>query len=215
MIEFVARTETGLSRNTNQDRIWASSDAAVCAVLVLNALRKHVGVGGRDALLAAAREAERTLLDEMRRDARLRSTGTTLDLLGFSGNQLAAVHIGDGRIYLLRNGIVKQLSADHTLVAEMVARGEIAESEARSHPRSSVITRAIGGSEWSDLDVVEVDLLKNDVVIACTDGVWRVVDEASIAKQFSTLPLSQAVEKVLELSTSSHDNASLVAARVL
>jgi len=112
---------------------------------------------------------------------RLAGMGTTMTLARFSGERAEIGHIGDSRAYLFRQGELRQLTRDHSLVAEMVASGELRPEEAADHPFRSVITRALGIESRVAVDLVEQDLLPGDRFLICSDGLTTMLDHTAIA----------------------------------
>jgi len=230
MIAFAAGTETGKDRSVNEDRIWISAAENACAVfdgqgaagmvagIAMHAFQRELetktNVADPDLLLRALRHVNRQISKVLREDQRLRGSGTTVDLLAFEGNRMVALHVGDGRVYRLRSGALDQLSSDHTLVAEMVLKGELSADQARTHPRSKVINRVIMGTEVIP-EILHSGLEAGDRFIACTDGVWRGVDEAALRALLLAMPSADdAVEAILRRAETSHDNASIIVATV-
>ncbi|HET9015314.1 MAG TPA: adenylate/guanylate cyclase domain-containing protein [Thermomicrobiaceae bacterium] len=97
-------------------------------------------------------------------------------------DRLIAANAGRSRVYLLRDGALRQLTQDHTWVAEQLRLGALTPEEAANHPRRNVITRCLGIRETVDVDVVEQPLAPGDLVLFCSDGLYRDVDEARIAE---------------------------------
>ena len=126
---------------------------------------------GNDAVLAAVAE-----------DYTLSGMGTTLTLgLFLPAGLLRVAHIGDSRLYLLRNGTLEQLTTDHTLVAELVAMGQITAEQAATHPRRNLVTKVIGTQEVS-VDEFDVDLEPGDRVLFCSDGLNNMLRDDAIAE---------------------------------
>src|SRR5204862_2281262 len=91
-------------------------------------------------------------------------------------------HVGDSRAYLHRDGRLEQLTEDHSLVAELVRRGELSPEEAEVHPQRSVITRALGTDPDVDVDTFTVQAQEGDLFLLCSDGLTTMVDVETIAK---------------------------------
>ena len=102
--------------------------------------------------------------------AAMLGTGITLVLAVVVGEQMHIVNIGDSRIYMVEKRAVKQLTRDHTLVQNMIDRGELSVEEAEHHPKKHYITRAIGVGDTLDIDYQMYELKKESVVLLCTDG---------------------------------------------
>jgi protein phosphatase len=95
---------------------------------------------------------------------------------------IAFAHVGDSRAYLLRDGSLQRLSQDHSLVGELVRKGELSETDAERHPQRSVITRALGTDESVEVDSFAVQAQDGDLFLLCSDGLNTMVPEATIAE---------------------------------
>jgi len=128
-------------------------------------------------------EANRAVHDRATNDASASGMGTTLTVALARGDDVVAIgHVGDSRAYLLRDGSLEQLTDDHSLVAELVRRGELSPEEAEVHPQRSVITRALGTDPDVDVDVFSVEARSGDVFLLCSDGLSTMVDSDRIAE---------------------------------
>lgn len=110
----------------------------------------------------------------------LRGMGTTVTGALVAGPQLFIGHVGDTRTYLVRGSAIKQLTADHSWVAEQARAGLISPEEARSHPRRNVITRALGNRATIEVDSLEYDLRDGDILVLCSDGLTSFVGDHEI-----------------------------------
>jgi protein phosphatase len=135
---------------------------------------------GRGTLPDHVRGANRAVWDRSVEDERLAGMGTTLTAARVDGASALIAHVGDSRAYLLRDGELRQLTADHTLVARMVRSGEITEAEAEVHPHKNVLTRAIGTDEEVEVDEETIELLDGDRLLLCSDGLTGMVTEDQI-----------------------------------
>jgi protein phosphatase len=126
------------------------------------------------------RSANRAVWDRSVRDERLSGMGTTLTAALVDGASALIAHVGDSRAYLLREGELRQLTTDHTLVARMVESGEITEAEADVHPHKNVLTRALGTDEEVEVDEDTIALLDGDRLLLCSDGLTGMVTEDQI-----------------------------------
>ena len=104
---------------------------------------------------------------------------TVVALLGH-GLQGLVMWAGDSRAYLFRQGILYQMTRDHSFVEELLAMGKISPQEALSHPRSNVITRAVGANDDLILDMDIVELFHGDIILLCSDGLYRELEEETI-----------------------------------
>ena len=107
--------------------------------------------------------------------------GTTLVALLAGGGRLALAHVGDSRAYLVRGGRIRQLTDDHSLVAELVRRREISPDDAHEHPHRHVLTRAVGVRRAVDPDLAELTPAQGDVIVLCSDGLTTHVQDPEIA----------------------------------
>jgi PPM family protein phosphatase len=135
----------------------------------------------RDAVIEANERVATMAEDE----PSYRGMGTTLTAALVEGQRLHVAHVGDSRAYLLRDGQFSQLTDDHTLVQHLVDEGQITREEAANHPQRSIITRAIGVSHDIDVDSMTLELLPDDVLLLCSDGLTGVVDDATIASEIN------------------------------
>jgi protein phosphatase len=188
-IRYAARTDIGRVRETNQDSAYAGSR--------LLAVADGMGSGGARASAAvidALKPLEATLpagdlLNALEQAVAQASTavgglgdagggqsqtGTTVTAMLLSGSQLALVHIGDCRAYLLRDGGLFQITHDHTVVQSLLDEGRITPEEAASHPQRSLLLRAIDGSTVA-LDTSLHDARAGDRYLLCSDGLTGVV----------------------------------------
>jgi protein phosphatase len=106
--------------------------------------------------------------------------GTTLTLARFDGDSLEIGHVGDSRALIMRNGELEQITTDHSLVAEMVSRGEITSDEAQIHPYRNVITRALGLQREVEVDREQRELEAGDIVLIASDGLTGMVEPDDI-----------------------------------
>ena len=137
---------------------------------------------GEEALRTTIGVANRRIYERSRTDAEASGMGTTVTaaLVGDDGT-VAFAHVGDSRAYLLRDGALQRLSEDHSLVHELVRKGQLSEVEAEQHPQRSVITRALGTDEEVQIDTFTLEAKTGDVLLLCTDGLNTMISEPDIA----------------------------------
>ncbi len=140
-------------------------------------------------LIAAFKLANRRVAAAIADDAALKGMATTAAavLLG-TNNKGQVAHVGDSRVYRLRDGQLSQLTHDHSWVGEQVRAGLLTDSDAQRHPWRNVVTRAIAGGDDPDVEVTEVELADGDLLLICSDGLSSVV------------PVDQ-IEQVLKAAT--------------
>lgn len=163
-----------------------------------------------DSLLQTNRMLRATVGDR----PELSGMGTTFCGFMTVGNQLALAHIGDSRLYLLRDGKMKQITKDHTFVQRLVDSGRITEEEAKTHPRRSVLMRVLGDVDSSpDIDTEVLDTRPGDVWLLCSDGLCGYVEEDDIEKiLLRRHSLQGAVDGLIDkaLSFGAPDNVTVV-----
>ena len=125
-------------------------------------------------------EANRRVIVESENDPTKRGMGTTCTAAVLSGGRLYIAHVGDSRAYLLREGHLIQLTDDHSLVQEMVDEGLISAEEAWDHPRKNVITRSIGSDSNLEVTTYAEDLLYDDRILLCSDGLNTMLKDHEI-----------------------------------
>jgi serine/threonine protein phosphatase PrpC len=141
---------------------------------------------------------------------------TTIVALLFAEQHFACVWAGDSRLYLLRNGRLRQINHDHSEVQEMVDRGILRPAEARHHPRGNIVTRAVGAYEKLDLEMAQDLICEGDLFLLCSDGLTKTMDDDEIAGVLA-LPVEQVVDALIQtaLNRGAPDNVTVVAVKVL
>jgi protein phosphatase len=133
-----------------------------------------------NALGNAIRAANRAIRDAVAADAGQNGMGTTIVAALVRGCNLAIAHVGDSRIYLIRNNTIEQLTNDHSLVMEQVRRGLMTLEQAEHSPIQNIITRALGTSEPVEPDLADHALLNQDTLLLCSDGLTRHLPDEQI-----------------------------------
>lgn len=142
--------------------------------------------------------ANRELVIKAAKEPHLLGMGTTAVLASICENHLWVANVGDSRLYLIRDDI-HQVTRDHSLVEEMVLRGEIAKEEARVHPDKNIITRAVGATHEVAVDIFEVDLEPGTQILMCSDGLNNMMDDTQILTTIkSQRDIAEQVEKLVE-----------------
>jgi protein phosphatase len=132
-------------------------------------------------LKAAFRLANRRIASAIANSQDLRGMATTASAV-LAGAQTACVaHVGDSRVYVLRQGSLSQITHDHSWVEEQVRAGTMSPSAARQHPWRNVVTRALSGGEDPEVDVTEIRPAAGDRYLLCSDGLFAVVMDQKIA----------------------------------
>jgi serine/threonine protein phosphatase PrpC len=132
-------------------------------------------------LLNAAHQANKKIYESAEVNPQQQGMGATLTAAWINEEKLSVVHVGDSRVYLLRSGVLQQLTSDHSLVAEQVRRGILTAAEAEHSELQSVLLRALGTQPEIEVDAEEHTLFPGDIVLLCSDGLTRMVAEQKIA----------------------------------
>ena len=189
-----AASNVGMVRASNQDAGYAGTYLSVVA----DGMGGHAGgdvashlvirhllqldkeyssvVEAQQELLSALLQANDMLSDVVYEHPELAGLGTTVSAMLRVGRQVVIAHIGDSRIYLLREGNLSQVTVDHTFVQRLIDSGRITEEEAHDHPRRSVLMRVLGDVDASpEIDTVVLDVAEGDRWMLCSDGLTGVV----------------------------------------
>ncbi|MCG3196129.1 MAG: Protein phosphatase PrpC [bacterium] len=173
---------------------------------------------GSAVLRRAARAAHEAVLAESERSKLRRGMGTTLSALLIGEREAWIAHVGDSRIYRLREPDWRQLTLDHSIVAERVRAGLMSAEEAEFSPQRNFLTRALGTQPDPEFEFLDIDIRPGDRFLLCSDGLWSEVEDGliRIALQDRTHSLEQCCRELLEraLSSGGRDNISLVLVEV-
>jgi protein phosphatase len=209
-IRVGAATDIGQVREGNedsflvQDPLFAVADGMgghrggeVASTLALATIRRLLAA--REGSLGdRVQEANRAVFERSQADREVAGMGTTLTAAELDGGRLRLAHVGDSRAYLFRDGRLRLLTEDHTLVHRMVLEGEITESEAESHPHRSILTRALGVDGAVEVDEDSLELHAGDRLLLCTDGLTGMVADEDIETTLGEVPDPQeAVERLV------------------
>jgi protein phosphatase len=162
-------------------------------------------------------QANLKIYESAKKNTEQRGMGATLTAAWINGTKLSIAHVGDSRAYLLRNGVLQQLTNDHSLVAEQVRRGIITQQQAEESDMQSVLLRALGAHPEVEVDVDETELFPRDVLLLCSDGLTRMVTEPEIAGTLQAQNDPQAAAtRLVELANErgGMDNITVIVARL-
>ena len=162
-------------------------------------------------------QANDRIYTEAQKPGRRFGMATTCVLLYVRGDNAYVVNIGDSRCYLVRDGIMRQISQDHSAVMEMVRSGILSEEEAKHSPDRNMITRALGGEEKAEPDFFSFRLYPADTVLLCSDGLYSEVEEERIAQLCSRYKTMHRLTKQLVDEANKNggkDNVSVVCVRI-
>jgi PPM family protein phosphatase len=179
------------------------------------ALAEQLGATLREALVLANRRVY-TLADSCDEYAGM---GTTVVVGALRNGRFVAAHVGDSRAYRFRGGELARLTADHSLVQQLVELGILSPAEARRAPNRNIVTRAVGIEADVEADVTDVDARAGDVFLLCSDGLTDMVDDATIARFCAQLAADDEPARLVDalidaaLISGGYDNVSVVALR--
>ena len=133
-------------------------------------------------LESAVAAANIEVFDRAAADTALAGMGTTLVAVVVDGGHVMAAHVGDSRLYRFHNGAAEQITVDHSVVQEMIEKGQITAAEARNHPRKHFITRAVGVEAAVQCDFSGFSLEDGDRLLICTDGLTNMLSDGELAE---------------------------------
>ena len=230
-MKWVSRTHVGNVRPTNQDMIIIGQSLYGVADGMGGHLAGDIASRMTGELLCAAlsgleprtdtlaqciSDVNAKVYERQKSDETLHGMGTTLTVLWEGGESVYLAHIGDSRAYLLRNGEFRQISDDHSVVAEMMREGLLTEKEAASHPYRHMITRAVGTDPEVTADIRELDKQPGDRWLICSDGLTEYLTDSRIEEVLGLYPANRAADVMLEeaLAAGGKDNVTLIIAEV-
>lgn len=144
--------------------------------------------------------------------------GTTCTAVSIVDRQLCFAHVGDSRLYLVRNGTTSRLTRDHSYVSRLVESGIVRSEDAESHPQRHILTAALGSGAEVEPDASEtpIRLQKGDTLVLCTDGLWSLVAEQELGRIVQAHPPVQSCQELvnLALERGGPDNITVLVLRV-
>lgn len=190
-----------------------ASSTAVDSLAGLDGARFGNAEEAEAAMRRAVQDANRAVREAASEEPRLEGMGTTVTAAMLDGADLYIGHVGDSRAYLLRDGDLRQVTRDHSLVQELVDMGRLTEEEAQNHPQAAIITRAVGLTVELSVDVETLTPQPDDRLLLCSDGLTGVVGEHRIAECLrSSAGPGAAVERLIDLANEAggRDNITVV-----
>ena len=203
-----ALSDIGLHRKTNEDAfvvqpplyvvcdgMGGANAGEVASGVAAETLAAEVAKG--TPLHAAAEAANAAVFQRAHDNLEQTGMGTTLTAFVLEGDTARFAHIGDSRAYLLRDGELRQVSDDHSLVGEMMRDGRLTEEEAAVHPHRSILSRALGTEPQARIDEFTEDLLPGDVLLLCSDGLSGPVPADAIRVALTRSDPQAAAERLI------------------
>ncbi|UNO43980.1 PP2C family serine/threonine-protein phosphatase [Streptomyces sp. MST-110588] len=234
-LRFAAGSHKGMIREGNEDsgyagpRLLAIADGmggqaageVASSEVISTLVQLDDDVPGSDILTSlgtAVQRANDQLRVMVEEDPQLEGMGTTLTALLWTGQRLGLVHVGDSRAYLLRDGVLTQITQDHTWVQRLVDEGRITEEEATTHPQRSLLMRALGSGDHVEPDLSIREVRAGDRYLICSDGLSGVVSHQTLEETLAHYqgPLETVQDLIqLALRGGGPDNITCIVADVL
>jgi PPM family protein phosphatase len=195
-----AATDIGQVRDGNEDTyvvdepLFALADGMgghrggdVASRIAIDTLERLFPTG-EGTLAELVREANRAVFERSMTDRAVSGMGTTLTAAVLEGSRVHLAHVGDSRAYLLRDGELRQVTEDHTLVQRMVAEGELTPAEAEVHPHRNILIRSVGVDANVEVDESELEPRPGDRLLICSDGLHDMLPNRHIAQILTAEP---------------------------
>ncbi len=234
-LRFAAGSHKGMIREGNEDsgyagpRLLAIADGmggqaageVASSEVISTIVTLDDDIPGSDILTSlgtAVRRANDQLRVMVEEDPQLEGMGTTLTALLWTGQRLGLVHVGDSRAYLLRDGLLTQITQDHTWVQRLVDEGRITEEEATTHPQRSLLMRALGSGEHVEPDLSIREVRVGDRYLICSDGLSGVVSHQTLEDTLAGYQApNETVQELIQLALrgGGPDNITCIVADVL
>lgn len=234
-LRFAAGSHKGMIREGNEDsgyagpRLLAIADGmggqaageVASSEVISTLVQLDDDVPGSDILTSlgtAVQRANDQLRVMVEEDPQLEGMGTTLTALLWTGQRLGLVHVGDSRAYLLRDGVLTQITQDHTWVQRLVDEGRITEEEATTHPQRSLLMRALGSGDHVEPDLSIREVRAGDRYLICSDGLSGVVSHQTMEETLASYQGPQeTIQDLIQLALrgGGPDNITCIVADVL
>lgn len=167
-------------------------------------------------LYRAAQAANMAVFEQSIRIGENQMMGTTMVLAVVDAQEATILHCGDSRAYLYQRKSIRQLTKDHSFVQELVDAGHLAPEDAVNHPKKNIITRALGIEPRVRFDITNLRLVKNDILMLCSDGLSNLVDESRMISIFRYNDIFDAPRLLINagLEAGGYDNLTTVMLQV-
>ncbi|NMA79611.1 MAG: Stp1/IreP family PP2C-type Ser/Thr phosphatase [Clostridiales bacterium] len=238
-MKFVSKTDIGLVRTENQDRVWVGyiKDDVIMAIVcdgmggenaggvasemamdifsdrMHKGLRNDIDGNSLRNLMITSIDAANTLVYEKASDPEMQGMGTTCVAVVIQGQRAYIINVGDSRAYCItKDGRINQITKDHTMVRMLVEQGKISEDEVQEHPHRNYITRAVGAREDISVDYFEIDISSIDKILLCSDGLSGYLDEGKILDIIKRHDIDAASDALIDKANEcgGYDNITVV-----
>lgn len=239
MIKAYVKSDKGKIREMNQDYYYISTSldeiqlyiladgmggyngGEIASKLAVETAKKYIENNFKEIekdkdsiiqLLASSMEyANMIVYEKSKENPELQGMGTTLEICLIYNNKAYIGHIGDSRIYRIRNVFIRKITQDHSYVQKLVKEGTITKEQAVHHPQKNMLMKALGCNAFVEPDVMVKGFLKDDILIICSDGLTNLVDQETIYKMASE-NIERAPKKLVELANErgGYDNTTVI-----
>ncbi len=238
-LELAAISDVGTEREANEDHCgYAVVDPTTCIVAVADGVSGYEGgavasqmavdvmlrayheqpatVKPLKRLYRAVQQANIEIYDKAVVVPELRSMATTLTAIVVMRGELIAAHVGDTRLYRVRDGAITQLTKDHTVAAERARLGLMSDDEARRHPERSTLTRSVGRQLIVSIDQLTTELAHDDLLLVCSDGLYNTLDDDEMRDLVRELPAERACRALIDCANErgTYDNVTAAVVRM-
>ena len=238
-MKITAKTDIGIVRDYNQDSYAAgelsggaafaivcdgmggAAEGALASSVAVNAIREKLtnsffpgmsDISVRSLLISSVENANKAVYDLSLTDEKYDGMGTTVVASIVRNGFAYVVHAGDSRAYLIHNNEIRQITKDHSVVQNMLEKGEITSEEAFDHPDKHIITRALGVDENVRVDFAQEEF-ENDILLLCSDGLTNYVHDDEIKEILTDSVDDEKVSELIEKANyyGGGDNITVVA----
>ena len=225
-MEIYTLTDIGRVRKSNQDAVdggiindnvmWAvlcdgmggANGGNVASEIAVQTVKENIGFFDPKAseyksetfLTEIVEKANSTIYHKQRKDENLMGMGTTMELVIAVNGRAMIPHVGDSRTYLVQNNRIIQITVDHSMVQELVNRGEITAEQARVHPNKNYITRAVGVHPYIESDYIEIPFGQDDVIILCSDGLSNYISNECMLNSVQNYSGEELAQRLVDLA---------------
>jgi len=236
MIKVYGKSDTGLKRDHNEDFIGWSEESGlvvladgmgghnagevaseIAVTIIRQQLSNKTHADPVDAIRSAIDKANEAIFLKAQQSLLCAGMGTTVVVVLFDESQVTIGHVGDSRLYRLRDGELGQLTSDHSLVQELVDEGFMNEAEAHESVSKNVITRALGTEPEVQSDIQQQQLCAGDRYLICSDGLSDMIETADILNLMSESGMDESIDKLVALANQhgGSDNISAILVEIL
>lgn len=243
ILKCFSKTDIGLRRSENQDRVWTDTldDGAIVVVLcdgmggenagsvasqmTIDCMSERIKKGFRananrnyirNLLITSVTAANSQVFDRASTEADKYGMGTTCVAGIIYGGRAYIINVGDSRAYHIFEDNMQQITKDHTYVRRLIERGEITEEESRVHPDRNRITRAVGAERNITPDYFEIELAEGNIILFSSDGLHSYGEDVEIAEIIVNNPINESCDLLIDyaLGNGGRDNVTVAVVEI-